>query len=67
MTALFDDFISHQEAATLMRTTPGSLAHERVQLRGPPYYKIGSGKSSVILYRRAEVLAWMREREASER
>jgi DNA-binding transcriptional MerR regulator len=41
--------------AKLLRITEGTLRNWRSQGLGPPYLKLGAG----VVYRRADVLAWI--------
>ena len=49
------EFITSKEAAELLRRTEGGLRVQRCRGGGPPYYRSGGR----ILYRRADVLAWL--------
>jgi hypothetical protein len=50
------EFLATDEAAQLLKTTPGSLAVGRCQRRdGPPFYKIGRK----VLYRKSDLLSWV--------
>lgn len=57
-----DEFMLPHEVARLLKYTVEHLAALRSQRRGPPYFKLGRGRASRVLYSRREVLAWIEGR-----
>lgn len=54
-------FLISSEAADLLRISRRTLERMRVEGTGPRYLKVGPGKRSRVLYRQADVLAWLEE------
>lgn len=52
-------FLTTVEAALLLRVAKSTLERMRVQGTGPRYLKVGPGKRSRVLYRQAEIDAWL--------
>jgi predicted DNA-binding transcriptional regulator AlpA len=52
-------FLISSEAADLLRISRRTLERMRVEGTGPRYLKVGPGKRSRVLYRQADVLAWL--------
>lgn len=48
-------YLTTGETADLMRTKPATLAYWRHRGEGPPFARVGKR----VLYRRADVLAWL--------
>ena len=51
------DYLTAQEAADYLRSSPSTLAKRRVDGSGPVFYKIGT----TIRYRRSDLDDWMRQ------
>lgn len=49
------EFLTTQEAADLIRSTPGTLNSWRCRHLGPPFVK----RRRSVVYARADLLAWM--------
>ncbi|MFF0704983.1 helix-turn-helix transcriptional regulator [Streptomyces tendae] len=54
-----EDFITPAEFAAIARVRPGTPAQWRHRGVGPEWFKLGSGRTSRVLYRRSDVLAWL--------
>ena len=52
-------FMTSDEAAGMLRISKRTLERMRVEGTGPRYLKVGPGKRSRVLYRMAEVEAWL--------
>jgi hypothetical protein len=52
-------FLTSAEAAALLRVSKRTLERMRVEGTGPRYLKVGPGKRSRVLYREADILAWL--------
>ncbi len=48
-------FLTAKEVATLLRTTPGHLANQRMRGEGPPYFKF----ERKVLYDKRDIDAWL--------
>jgi hypothetical protein len=53
------EFLDTVETAKLLRVAKSTLERLRVQGGGPRFIKVGPGKRSRVLYRLAEVNAWL--------
>ena len=53
------EFLTTLEAAKLLRVAKSTLERMRVQGTGPRFLKVGPGKRSRVLYRLAEINAWL--------
>ena len=53
------EFLTTLEAAKLLRVAKSTLERMRVQGGGPRFIKTGPGKRSRVLYRLAEINAWL--------
>lgn len=49
------------EAARILRLKPRTLEALRVQGTGPRYYKMGPGRMARVVYRRADLDAWVEQ------
>lgn len=49
------------EAASILRLKPRTLEGLRVQGTGPRYYKMGPGRMARVVYRRADLEAWVEQ------
>ena len=58
-TAAVMEFLTTLEAAKLLRVAKSTLERMRVQGTGPRFIKAGPGKRSRVLYRLAEINAWL--------
>jgi len=56
------DVLDAQEAAVYLRTSTSTLAKYRMHKRGPAFIRQSARK---VLYRRADLDAWMTERKAA--
>lgn len=54
-------FLTTPEAAKLLRLKPRTLEGLRVQGTGPRYYKMGPGRMARVVYRRADLEAWVEQ------
>ena len=52
-------FLTTIEVAEMLRLSRRTLEGMRVAGTGPRYLKAGTGKRSRVLYREADVLAWL--------
>lgn len=52
-------FLTSNEAAAVLRISPRTLERMRVDGSGPRFIKVGAGKRSRVLYREAELVAWV--------
>lgn len=52
-------FLTTIEVAGLLRISRRTLERMRVEGTGPRYLKVGPGKRSRVLYRQADVEAWL--------
>jgi predicted DNA-binding transcriptional regulator AlpA len=57
------DLMLLEEVAELVRKTPQALYTMRYKGTGPPSFRLGRR----VVYRRAAVLAWVKEQEAATR
>jgi predicted DNA-binding transcriptional regulator AlpA len=53
------EFLDTVETAKLLRVAKSTLERMRVQGGGPRFIKVGPGKRSRVLYRLAEINAWL--------
>ncbi|MCB1505013.1 MAG: helix-turn-helix domain-containing protein [Hyphomicrobiaceae bacterium] len=54
-----DVFLTTEEAAAFVRLSPRTLERFRVEGSGPPFCKAGPGKRARVLYRKADLEAWL--------
>ena len=54
-----DQTLTNVEVAQLLRVSVHTLARWRCDGTGPPFLKLGGGRTSLIRYRRSEVLAYL--------
>jgi predicted DNA-binding transcriptional regulator AlpA len=52
-------FLTSVEVAQLLRMSPRSLEKMRLEQRGPPYIRLGHSFRSKVIYRLADVEAWI--------
>ncbi len=52
-------FLTSNEAADLLRLSRRTLERWRLEGNGPRYIKLGVGKRSRVVYREAEIEAWV--------
>ena len=52
-------FLTTIEVAEILRISRRTLERMRVEGTGPRYIKVGPGKRSRVLYREADVSAWL--------
>ena len=52
-------FLTTIEVAEILRISRRTLESMRVEGTGPRYIKVGPGKRARVLYREADVLAWL--------
>jgi hypothetical protein len=57
-----DELLTSQEVATLRRIKVQTLRRERSRGKGPPYLKFGQGRGGRVLYRAADLRAWLASR-----
>lgn len=55
------DLMTTEEVAVFLRVAPITLRTWRSKGQGPPYLKIGSGRSAPVLYFRSAVIEWLRQ------
>ena len=55
----FDELMTPDEVADLLRVSVHSLARWRCEGGALPFLKLGAGRTSLIRYRRSEVLAYL--------
>lgn len=53
------EFLLSKEAADKLRISKRTLERMRVEGTGPRYFKAGPGKRSRVLYRMADIQAWL--------
>jgi hypothetical protein len=53
------EYLTPKEAAKVVHLSPRTLEGMRHRGDGPPYAKLGAGQSARILYRRADLDAWV--------
>ena len=53
------ELLTTPEAAELLRTSSRTLEGFRAAETGPPFTKLGPGKSAKVLYRRQALLEWL--------
>jgi hypothetical protein len=53
------DLLTEAEAAEYLRRPNRTLADWRMRGEGPPYLKTHAGRSGRVLYRRADLEAWV--------
>jgi hypothetical protein len=53
-------FLTSVEVAEMLRLSPRSLEKMRLEKRGPPYIRLGMSGRSKVIYRLADVEAWIR-------
>ena len=58
-------YLNSQEAADMLRISIRTLERMRVEGSGPPYLKAGQGTRSRVLYRPADIDAWLNGRTFS--
>lgn len=54
------------EAAVLLRLSESALQGFRCRGGGPPYLKLGRGRTSKVVYRESDLLEWLKAQEFSE-
>lgn len=54
------------EAAVLLRLSESALQGFRCRGGGPPYLKLGRGRTSKVVYRESDLLEWLSQQEWSE-
>lgn len=54
-------FLTTQEAAEILRLKPRTLEALRVEGTGPRYFKMGPGRMARVVYRRADLDAWVEQ------
>jgi len=59
-----DDFITSDEAATILGRSPKTLCDWRWKGIGPAFINIGGKRGGAVLYRRADVLEFKAQRDA---
>jgi hypothetical protein len=59
-----DDFITSDEAATILGRSPKTLCDWRWKGIGPGFINIGGKRGGAVLYRRADVLEFKAQRDA---
>lgn len=52
-------YLTTPEAAAYLRLSPRTLERFRVEGSGPAFLKAGTGKRSRVLYRQADLQAWL--------
>jgi predicted DNA-binding transcriptional regulator AlpA len=57
--ALTDEYLSDEQACTLLHVTPRTTCRWRVEGDGPPFIRAGGRR---ILYRRADLEGWLNRR-----
>lgn len=55
-----DDFMTPDQTAKFLHIAKRTLENWRALGGGPPYYKLGPGLRSKVVYSRAEVVAWVK-------
>ncbi len=58
-------YLNSQEAADILRISIRTLERMRVEGTGPKYLKAGAGTRSRVLYRQADLDAWLESRSFS--
>ena len=53
------NYLSTREAATYLGVSKTFLEHRRLSGGGPPYSKIGGGRTSLVRYAKEDLDAWM--------
>lgn len=61
MTDLDLEFLLPAEAAAYLRISKATLAQHRVIGGGPRYFKVGRRRRARVLYRRADLAAWLKQ------
>lgn len=54
------------EAAVLLRLSESALQGFRCRGGGPPYLKLGRGRTSKVLYRESDLVDWLKGQEFGE-
>ncbi len=62
---VFPAYLNSQEAADILRISIRTLERMRVDGTGPTYLKAGAGTRSRVLYRPADLDAWLQGRSYS--
>lgn len=57
-----DKYLREVEAAEMIGLSRAWLQRARWAGQGPPYIKVGDGKSGAVLYRRSALCAWLEAR-----
>jgi hypothetical protein len=52
-----------EDLALYLRVSPETVRSWRRAGSGPPYAKLGDGKTAAVRYRRCEVAEWLKSRE----
>lgn len=55
--------LTTKETALLLRVTPDTLKHWRMQGIGPDWVKLSDRQNSPVLYSAADVAAWIEQRK----
>jgi len=53
------DYVTTVEAAKQLKLSPKTLERYRVEGKGPPFHKLGSGKRARVLYKITDLEAWL--------
>lgn len=61
-----DDFITSDEAAAILGRSSKTLSDWRWKGIGPAFINIGGKRGGAVLYRRADVLEFLAQREAGQ-
>ena len=54
-----DDLLNCREAAQALRLSVSTLERMRLDGSGPAFLKLGPGKRARVVYRRADIEAWL--------
>lgn len=54
-----DKLYTTPEAAEILRWSPRTAERQRVQGDGPPFVKLGNGSRARVVYRGADLIAWI--------
>lgn len=56
-------FLTAVEFAEMVRLSPRTVEKLRLEGRGPKYFRLGEGGRSKVVYRLADVLAWLEKHQ----
>lgn len=56
-----DDLMHPRDVAKRYKMTPESLSNWRREGKGPPFVKLGTGKSPRVMYRVKDVAEWEKQ------